>query len=51
MSDILIALGAEDEMDKEVDKEDDSEKKDKEKPDRKCEALIIIASLITSSIR
>lgn len=51
MSDILIALGAEDENDKEVDKEDDSEKKDKEKPERKCEALIIIASLITSSIR
>ncbi|KAK3857919.1 hypothetical protein Pcinc_035857 [Petrolisthes cinctipes] len=54
MADILVAVGAEtEESIKERDKDDDEEeeKKDKEKPDKKCEALIIIASLITSSAR
>ncbi|MPC17628.1 Phosphoinositide 3-kinase regulatory subunit 4 [Portunus trituberculatus] len=50
LSDILVALGAED---KDLINEEavDEEKKDKEKPDRKCEALIIISSLISSSLR
>lgn len=50
LSDILVALGAE-EKDFINEEASDEEKKDKEKPDRKCEALIIISSLISSSLR
>lgn len=48
-----MALGAEDKdiINQEVPGEEGEEKKDKEKPERKCEALIIISSLITSSLR
>lgn len=52
LTDILVALGAEDETVKEVgDIYEEEEKKDEEKPERKCEALIVIATLITSSLR
>lgn len=60
MSDILVALGAEDKCnsistiantDKEGKEERDEEKKDFEKPIKKCESLIIITSLVTSSLR
>lgn len=51
LTDILIALGAEDEILRKVEDKEEEEKKDKEKPERKCEALIIIASLITSCLR
>ncbi|KAK7077762.1 phosphoinositide-3-kinase, regulatory subunit 4, partial [Halocaridina rubra] len=47
--DILVALGAEEETFVIEDK-DNSEKKDEEKPIKKCEALIIITSLITSCL-
>lgn len=50
LNDILVALGAED-KNFISDEATDEEKKDKEKPDRKCEALIIISSLISSSLR
>nr|XP_045600663.1 phosphoinositide 3-kinase regulatory subunit 4-like isoform X2 [Procambarus clarkii] len=52
LTDILIALGAENEASKNnEDMEEEKEKSDLEKPEKKCEALIIIASLITSSLR
>lgn len=46
-----MALGAEDKNFSDKKEADQEEKKDKEKPDRNCEALIIISSLITSSLR
>ena len=49
LSDILVALGAEDKD--YINEEAADEKKDKEKTERKCEALIIISSLIISSLR
>ncbi|XP_068243849.1 phosphoinositide 3-kinase regulatory subunit 4 isoform X3 [Palaemon carinicauda] len=46
MSDILVALSPE--MDSIIDK---AEMKDQDEPGKKCEAMIIITSLITSSLR
>lgn len=51
LSDILVALGAEDKSLTNQKDAEDEEKKDKEKPERNCETLIIISSLITSSLR
>ena len=48
MTDVLAALGAEDDTSS---TEEESLKKDLVQIQKKCEALIIITSLITSSLR